>query len=88
MTRDDERGRCVMVPVSLAGLVSLWVMAVVLIGWDTAGGPEVAGKWGLLASAAAAAWTVIYGLAKQQDLLRKAFELGREVGSDKVQSLR
>lgn len=71
-----------MVPVSLAGLVSLWVLAVVLIGWATLGGPDVAGVWGLLASAAAASWTVLRGLAKQHDIVVRAFEMGREVGSE------
>lgn len=73
-----DRGRCLIIPMGLAGLVVVWLMAVVLIGWTTVGGPEVASKWGLLCSAGAAAWTVIYGLARQQRLLRDAFELGRE----------
>ena len=82
MTRDDERGRVVLVPVSLAGLVLMWAVAVVLLLWDTVGGPDMAGQWGLLASAGAAAWTVLYGLACQRDLLRRAFDMGREVGSE------
>lgn len=74
MTQDK---RCVVIPVSLAGLVTLWLGAIVLIAWNTVGGPDVAGKWGLLASAGAASWTVIYGLARQYELMAEAFRLGR-----------
>lgn len=77
-----SRGRCLTIPVSLVGLVTMWLGAVLLLGWTTFGGPEVAAKWGLLGSAAAAAWTVIYGLARQHasqhDLIEEAFHVGRE----------
>jgi hypothetical protein len=84
---------CVLVPVnvSLVGLVSLWVAAVALITWDTLGGPGDTGDWGLLASAAAAAWTVIYGLDRlheEYDLLRYAFEMGRETTDEPAPSIR
>lgn len=58
------------IPVSLAGLVTLWGMAIGLVGWETLGGPQVVGKWGLMSSAAAAAWTVLYGLARHYQMVR------------------
>lgn len=82
--RDESEGvvtrdkRCVVIPVSLAGLVALWGAAALLIGWNTVGGPDAVGKWGLLCSAGAASWTVIYGLARQYELMAEAFRLGRE----------
>lgn len=79
MTNDSRR--CLIVPISLAGLVAMWGGAVLLIAWDTLGAPDVTGKWGLLASAAAAAWTVIYGLARQHQLMVEAFELGRRANA-------
>lgn len=81
MTR-DQRGKCVTVPVSLVGLTVLWIAAVLFVGWNTIGGPGVAGKWGLLLAAGGVSWTVMYGLARQSDLMFEAFEMGREVGHD------
>lgn len=78
MTR-DETGLCVQVPVSLAGLVIMWAIVVALLTWDSwLGGPQAASDWGLAISAAAAAWTVIYGIREQTAALRNAFELGRD----------
>jgi hypothetical protein len=87
----DERGRVLMVPVRLMGVVVMWLGAVTLTTWDTFGGPTAAGNWGLLTSAGAAAWSVLYGLARQQEHhgreMRNAFELGQEVGHE-VQRIR
>lgn len=66
------------VPVSLAGLAVMWLGALVLVTWRAEGGPVGAGLFGLMASAAAAAWTVLYGVKAQHDMLRNAFELGQD----------
>lgn len=69
---------CLIIPVGLAGLAVTWLAAIVLIGVRTFGGPEVTGVWGLLCSAAAAAWTVLYGLTRHYERMADAFTLGRE----------
>ena len=78
----EKRGRCLIIPASVAGVVSTWAVAVLLLTWATFGGPEVSGKWGLLCSAGAAAWTVIAGLERQHrrqhQMIEEAFHVGRE----------
>lgn len=83
-----ENGRCLTIPVSLAGLTVTWCAALLLITIGTVGDVEGAAQWGLLCSAAAASWTVIYGLARQRRMLVHAFELGRESARQDVVPLR
>jgi hypothetical protein len=84
---EDERGRYLIIPVALAGLITMWLAAVVLIWFGTFGAVDGAEYWGLLCSAAAAAWTVIYGLARQHKTLEYAFQVGRETGERSVRAV-
>lgn len=52
-------GMCVRIPLCWAGCVSLWVVSLGLLVWDTLVDVDMAGRWALYLSAAAAAWTVI-----------------------------
>lgn len=52
-------GLCVRIPLSWAGCVALWAVAFGLLLWETMGGGDMAGRWGIFVSAAAASWTVI-----------------------------
>lgn len=84
---EEERGRYLIIPVAFAGLITMWLAAVVLIWFGTFGAVDGAECWGLLCAAAAAAWTVIYGLARQQRTLEYAFQVGRETGERSVRSV-
>lgn len=54
--------RRVQIPVVAIGAALLWLTAVGLLGWETwTPGRTTHGQWALLASAAAASWTVIAG---------------------------
>lgn len=66
------------IPVSLAGLVTLWVSSIVLIGWNLFGASDGIGNTGLLCSAGAASWTVIYGLARHYELMARMHQRERE----------
>lgn len=78
MTR-GQQGKCVEIPVNLAGVVMVWLIAVLLLMWGTTGGNLNATEvWGLFTTAVAAVATVAYLLARHLQLLRYAFELGRE----------
>lgn len=61
-----QEGACVRIPLSCAGCVLFWLVAAGLLAWSTVAGVEVAGKWALFVSAAAAAWTVILGHRRER----------------------
>lgn len=52
------------VEVCVVGVAVLWLTGVVLLCWDTLGGPSMAGQWALYLSAAAASWTIIIAQAR------------------------
>ena len=71
-------GRYVEVPVTLAGLVAMWTIAVCLLTWETfEGGPQGAAVWGLFMTGVAMVWTVAYLLGRYVEMLRYAWEIGR-----------
>ena len=55
-------GQRVNIEVAIAGVAALWLVTVGLMLWSQFGGPFHAGRWSLLLSAAAAAWTVVVGV--------------------------
>lgn len=50
------------VDLDVLAVIAGWILAVVLLAWRTFGGPDAAGQWALLCSAAAASGTVIVGM--------------------------
>lgn len=80
------RGRCVTVPVSLAGVTVLWMVSAGFLLWRTFwdGNDDAAGMWGLFFGMVATSWTVLYGLSTRRDMLIRAFELGRDASGDEV----
>lgn len=71
-------GVCVEVPVVLAGLVAAWSAALMLLVWWTDHGPMGAAVWGLFTTGVAMVWTLGYLVGRQSELLRAAYECGRE----------
>lgn len=77
MTR-HAHGRCLTIPVSVAGMTLMWGAAVALLTWYTLGGPPAAVAWGLLDCGVAMTWTILYGLERNREVTARAFDLGRE----------
>lgn len=72
------------VELSLVGVGGVWVAGVLLLLWESGGGPEMAGEWALGFSAAAAAWTVIIAMNRCRQRLHDAIasELAFHARSD------
>lgn len=75
-----KEGRCVTIQVSLAGQAVVWALGLLLMTLGTVQDEPALRAWALLCSAGAASWTIISAVTRQNRMIVRAFELGREEG--------